>query len=269
MTSLGGPPLSDDRPPTTPVRVSRSRWPAVAAAAVLLCVAVVVGLYVAGIGSETAVGSPSSGSSASLGASSPVASPIASSLVDAGATESFIREPYSPAEFWGYVAGGGDGEEVYDSLAAMTTKADAVVVGTVIAIRTDPARYQSLDLQGALYATLTLKIETVLAGKVNVAAPGQLNLAVFMADPRQYARFAAGLPSERAIYFLRNELVETMSARQTPLPDAAIYYSVVSDQGLIRDVGGAAMPVANFPYLVALQGRPFDAVVAEVAAAAQ
>lgn len=265
MASLGGSPSSDNRPPTTPLRVSWSRWPVVATMAVLIGVVVVVGSRVAGSGSETAVGSPSSGSSASLGASSP----IASSLVDAGATESFVTGPYAPAEFWGYVAPGGDGAEHYDSLAAMTTKVDAVVVGTVTAIRTDPGRYQSLDLQGALFATLTLQIETVLAGKVNVAAPGQLNLAVFLADSRQYDRLAAGLPAERAILFLRNGLVEAIATKQSPLPDDAIYYRVVSDQGLIRDVGGAAVPVGNDPFLVALQGRPFDAVVAEVAATAR
>lgn len=264
MASLGRPP-SDGRPPTARLRVSWSRWPIVAAMAVLAGIVVLVGSNVAGGNAGPGVESPTRASSASSGGSSPTAS----SLVDAGATESFVTGPYSPAEFWGYVVPGGENVERYDSLLAMTTKADAVVVGTVTSIRTDPQRYQSLDLQGALYATLTLSVETVLAGKVNQAAPHQLNLAIFMADPRQYARFAAGLPTELAIFFLRNGLVASMAAKQSPLPDDAIYYSVVSDQGLIRDVDGSAVPVGNDPFLVALQGQPFDAVVGQVAAAAQ
>ncbi len=189
----------------------------------------------------------------------------------AGATpgptgEVFITGPYSPAEFWLYVVPGGENVEHYETLGAMTKAADAVVLGTVTAIRTDPEHYKSLDLQGMMYATLTLKVEATLSGTLHEAAPGELNLAIFMTDPRQYDRFAARLPAERAIFFLRNGLAEAIAVKQTPLPDDAIYYRVVSMQGLIRDVHGVAVPVTEPPFLATLKGEPFDRVVAQVKA---
>jgi hypothetical protein len=169
--------------------------------------------------------------------------------------------PYTAAEFWEYVVPGGDGVEHYESLAAMTEAADAVVVGTIVDLRKDD-RYSEADLGGGLVVTMTLKFERTLSGEVNPAAPGELNLSVYVTDPGQYDRFAAGLPAETAIFFLRNQFAEIDTNKGSHRPNDRLYYRVVSDQGLIRDVDGKAIPaVADGEFLTALSGKSFDALV--------
>lgn len=188
-----------------------------------------------------------------------------------GRPESFpVGQPYSNAEFWGGVVPGGDNVEHYDSLAAMTRSADAVVLGTVVGIGQDPTRYQGVDLGGAMFATLRVKVEQVLAGSVSEVAPDEIDVAIFMTDPRQYDRFAARLPDERAILFLRNSLVEAKENNQSPLPGSDHYYRVVSDQGVLRDVAGATRSgMARDPFLMALEATPFSQVVALVSQASR
>ena len=171
-------------------------------------------------------------------------------------------QPYSDAEFWARTVPGGDNVEHYDSLKAMTQAADAVVVGRIISIGTDPARYKGVDLQGAMYATLTLTIDQVVGGAVTESAPSQLDLAIFMTDPRDYDRFAARLPSGRALLFLRNSLAEAKDAGQPPLPGDDHYYRVVSNQGALLDMAaGTQSASATDPFLESLSKQTFDSVV--------
>ncbi len=153
----------------------------------------------------------------------------------------------------------------------MTRQADAVVVGQVTAVRQDLARYQSLgDLQGATWATLTFSIEQVVKGSVNEAAPKEMNLAIFMADARQYERFATAPPAGRVMVFVANERLDADRFKQPHLPDDALYYVLLDDQSVFREVGGVAVPaVDSGGFLTALKGEPFDQVIAQVKTASQ
>lgn len=179
--------------------------------------------------------------------------------------------PYAAAEFWGYVAPGGDSVYHYDSLAALTKGSDAVVIGTITSMSIDADRYQGYNLgPGGLFINMTLKIDQTLAGTVNEFAPGEINLDVYT-DSSQYDRFAAGIPNERAIFFLRNEYTMATEAQQPHVPNDKLYYVVINDQALIRDVGGSAVPASpedgNFGGKIA--GAPFTTVVSSIEAAAR
>jgi hypothetical protein len=178
--------------------------------------------------------------------------------------------PYAAAEFWGHVAPGGDSVYHYDSLDAITKGSDAVVLGTITGMSIDADRYQGYNLgPDGLFINMTLKIDQTLAGAVNQFAPGEINLDVYT-DSSQYARFAAGIPNERAIFFLRNEYTLATEAQQPHVPNDKLYYVVINDQALIRDVGGSAVPASpedgNFGGKVA--GAPFMTIVSSIEAAA-
>lgn len=168
-----------------------------------------------------------------------------------------IGQPYTDAEFWEGIVPGGDNVEHYDTLADMTRTADVVVVRRITGIRKDPDRYAGVDLQGAMYATLNVTIDQVVAGNINEDGPKQLDLAIFMTDPRQYDRFAARLPRERALLFLRNSLVEANRAGQPALPGDDHYYRVASNQGALVDTpSGTQSASALDPFLKAIAGQP-------------
>jgi hypothetical protein len=183
-----------------------------------------------------------------------------------------VATAYAAADFWAGVAPGGNNDEHYTSLDGMTKAADLVAVGTVTRISQDSKRHTELSPADGAFAQLDFKVENVLGGSPEYAAPGILNVELFMTDPRQYDQFAAGLPAERVLVFLRNKAVEAQLNGWAPEgPDTGhLYYRIVSDQGVIRDVGGkAAAPDDGGGFLTAINGTSFDRVVAEVQAAAQ
>jgi hypothetical protein len=176
--------------------------------------------------------------------------------------------PYTTTEFWQYLAPCCENVFHFDSLAALTRGSDAVVVGTITGMRVEADRYKGQNLgPGGLVITMTLKIEQALAGTVNEFAPGEINLDVYVADSSQYDRFAAGIPNERAIFFLLNEYTEATQAQQPHLPNDKLYYLIIDDQALIRDVSGTAVPanpLDDFPVGGTVAGRPFPAVIASI-----
>lgn len=92
-----------------------------------------------------------------------------------------------------------------------------------------------------------------------------------MADPRQYQRFSAGMPSGQVILFLRNKAVEALDNGWPPEgPDTGhLYYRIVSENGFIRDVAGAAVPnYTGLPWLAQIAKRTFSQITADVRAAA-
>jgi hypothetical protein len=178
---------------------------------------------------------------------------------------------YTSADFWAGVTPGGNNYEHYTSLDAMTKAADLVAVGSVRRISQDSHRHTELSPTDGAFAQLDFKVENVLGGSPEYAAPSILNLELFMTDPRQYEQFAARLPAERVLVFLRNKAVEAQLNDWAPEgPDTGhLYYRIVSDQGVIRDVGGKAVAQDDEGgFLSAINGTSFDRVVAEVQAAA-
>jgi hypothetical protein len=182
-----------------------------------------------------------------------------------------VATPYTSADFWAGVAPGGNNDEHYTSLDGMTKAADVVAVGTLTRISQDLRRHTDLSPADGAFAQLDFRVENVLGGSPEYAAPDILNVELFMTDPRQYEQFAARLPAERVLVFLRNKAIEAQLNGWAPEgPDTGhLYYRIVSDQGVIRDVGGKAAALDDGGgFLTAINGTSFDRVVAEVQAVA-
>lgn len=186
-------------------------------------------------------------------------------------TQTFETGAYPPARFWLGVVPGGNNVEHFVTLDAMTASSDAVVVASLVSIGQDPDRHTSLDPADGAFAQLTFRVEEVVAGTVNSITPGNVVVEIFYIDAREYARFATKLPGDRVLMFLRNKAVEA-KANGWPAegPDAGSqYYRVVSDQGLIRDVGGHAQPAEiDGGFLETLNGTAFADVLSSAKAAA-
>jgi len=210
----------------------------------------------------------------SAGSSSTPGTEIATPRTDAspggapGAQETNVSaSPYTPVDFWAGVAPGGFNDEHYDSLDQMTKAADLVMVGTVTQIRQDPSRHTGLSPSDGAFAQLDFNVEEVLSGAPQVSSSGAIIVELFMTDPGQYDRFSAGLPTERVLIFLRNKAVE---AKQNGWPDEGpdtghLYYRVVSDQGIVRDVDGLAVaPDDEGGFLSDINLKTFDEVVAAI-----
>ena len=180
--------------------------------------------------------------------------------------------PLEPAKFWQNVAPPGANAESFDSIVEMATEADAVVVGRAVEIR--PGRDLVAEEETGIvapYATLTIAIDQVVAGDVVESAPGQLNLELFLNEPTNYSLFAAGLPDEQVLLFLRSKGKEAEASGDDPDgPGAGYdYYRIVSRQGFFRNVEGTVEPPreALSVWVDELAGGPFDELVAAVAAA--
>lgn len=178
--------------------------------------------------------------------------------------------PYAAVDFWAGVTPGGFNDEHYDSLDQMTKAADLVMVGTVTRIGQDPSRHTALSPSDGAFAQLEFKVEEILGGAPQVSPSGAIIVELFMTDPGQYDRFSAGLPTERVLLFLRNKAVE---AKRNGWPEEGpdtghLYYRVVSDQGIVRDVGGRAVaPDDEGGFLSNINLKTFEEVVAAVRSA--
>lgn len=180
-------------------------------------------------------------------------------------------DPLSAEAFWVGVAPGGMNAEHYSSLESMARASDLVAVGSVAAVSQDPRRHTSLSEDDGAFGQVDVVIEDVVIGTVeSEVAGGPIHLEFFVIDPALLPRFEAGGPRGRVLLFLRNKAVEA-KANGWPIegPDTGhLYYRVVSEQGVIRDVNGRAeMPDDEGGFQSAVNKLAFDAVVEAVRAA--
>jgi len=200
-------------------------------------------------------GAESSGAPADGAASPPSGSQVA------GQPELLSKEPWPVAEFWLQVSPGGVALEVYGSLDDLAREADAVVVGRAIDI--DFGREIPGDSSGSAFGTLTIEVVDAIIGEL--ADGTAIKVEFFMSDARLYPRFAARLPAERVILFLRNKGLEAQRLGQDPSGPLAgfDYYRVVGPQGYLRDSNGLVEPPidAADPWLAGLRGSSFDGMM--------
>ncbi len=153
-------------------------------------------------------------------------------------------------------------------MAALTKASDAVVVATITGMRVETERYKGQNLgPGGMFMNVTLKIEQALAGTLNEFAPGEINLEQY-ADVSQYDLFAGGIPKERAIFFLMTEYTIANIAKQPHTPNDKMYYVIIDDQALIRDVNGSAVPANPLDRIgSSIAGTSFTKVMSAIKAA--
>lgn len=159
----------------------------------------------------------------------------------------------------------GDVEEVeyYDSLAAMTAHADAVVVGTVVS--TSPG--QQIE-GGCGFTQATVRVESLVAGHLPPFAEENLTLQYF--DCGTLPRLGIEIPAERSIFFLRNLRTDLRQAKpdatQAEL-DAAwpLWRLVILAGSGIDRAGRVHFPILNnATFLEPFEAIPFADFVARV-----
>jgi len=165
----------------------------------------------------------------------------------------------------------------YGSLTEIGAASDAVVVGRVTGVRFS---YEQRDLgaeaagqprvgASVYYGEITLAVEDVLAG--TLLEPGVVRLMVILGSPDMVGDLQELLPPGRALLFLVDPVRLFGDLGDPGLREAekGKYLLTNVDQSVVIEVGGRVAPPPYEPsaFLVALTGRPFDEVVAEVRAA--
>jgi hypothetical protein len=178
--------------------------------------------------------------------------------------------------FWRLLAVNGSPMAHFDTLDAMAGESDLVVVGRIV--RVAPGReVRDLDAEAEGYARedasvyfadATLVVEEALRGD-----PGkELKLQLLLPQSGVLEQVQADLPSERALYFLRD--MGAYFAKENPESGLATTledtFDFVSPQGLIRDLNGAVGVTADEgdTFLHELSQRTFEEVLVEARHAA-
>lgn len=179
-------------------------------------------------------------------------------------------DPWPADEFWAQTTPGDESAYHFDSLADMTRSnlVDAVIVGHVQAI--DFGRPYP-DSTGDGRGTLVMAVDRVLKDPASLISTRQVLVEFYMTDVRLFPRFSGRIPPETVLLFLVNKGKQAeRGGRPVDGPFAGLdRYSIVGDQGYVRDIAGRATPDANAPgsWLSDLGTKTFDAVVEEVAKA--
>lgn len=185
----------------------------------------------------------------------------------------------SPDQLWASLFDGDPDFAAYPSIRALVSDATAVVVARMESISEAPPyrdRYGNLMFRAAA----ALDVEATLHGSVNARSPGVVSVQVVLGDqfaghePDAWGALLASLQTsvvkERAILFLIDEETdwERANAQENPTaPDPRLYLMFASN-GFIRDDNGVARTsiLTTKAWTDAIDGRPFEEVVAEVAA---
>jgi hypothetical protein len=218
-----------------------------------------------------------SGSTAPLSTLDAAQSPsAATSTDDSGGASPAPVQAFDAREFWERAVSGDPGAIDYGSLRKMISAVDVVLVARPTGI------VQGRDVAGnaagtdvGYFATVSLDVEDVVAGRIVKGDPHALKMELFMgaSDPTRndyvatFARYAASLPTERVLLFLTNKgkLFERLGLGPDDPGGGYDYYMIASGQAYVRDVGGAAEPwLAGPDWLVGLRGESFKSVVAKV-----
>jgi hypothetical protein len=167
--------------------------------------------------------------------------------------------------FWQTALLEGSEVEWFDSMEEMLASSDAVVVARPVSF--SPGRVFGDDKLKtyAYYGVMTLKVEQVLKG-----TPGDtVDLEIATVEPQVLDRLSATMPSDRAIYFLRNKATEARLYGPPPgssVEAEARYWRLINSQGIYRDAGGkVAAPVnAEAEYAIQADGMPFETLVQSI-----
>lgn len=205
-----------------------------------------------------------------------IPSPAARSPVLAPPTPTTEQSPaadVAASDAWWYWLGfGGIWGRSFDSLEGLVKGADAVVIGRIVQAGPGPVEGEvspdGWDLR-VFYVDATIDVERIIAGRlsgpsvvVRILSP---NPAIFADQLRQF-------PKERAIFFL-TDLYRALTEDYLNSPGPELeavrgIYEWTIPGAVVRELGGVARPLlqlAGQRYLVVLDGRPFDEVVATVA----
>lgn len=217
----------------------------------------------------TAVGCVAAG-----GSSTP--SPAARSPVLAPPTPTTEQTPaadVAASDAWWYWLGfGGIWGRSFDSLEGLVKGADAVVIDRIVQAGPGPIEGE-ISPDGwddrVFYVDARIDVEGIIAGRL----PGpSVVVRILSPNPAIFADQLRQFPNERAIFFL-TDLYRALTEddQNSPGPELEALrgiYEWTIPGAVVREFGGIARPLLELTgqrYLVGLDGRPFDEVVATVA----
>jgi hypothetical protein len=154
--------------------------------------------------------------------------------------------------------------EHYDSLAEITSSADAVVHAEITALTA--GRVFGGRSGGALhYAAATLRVHALLAGALAAGQPTSLTLEIpLFAGPESLSNLRSSLIGSDGIFFLRNKGESAWRAglpRQEQLAEAAYYRLVTLDAAVLDERGRAEVSTDDQGPLRRLDGLRFGAAI--------
>ena len=149
--------------------------------------------------------------------------------------------------------------EDYGTLVDMTRGSDAVVVGHVAGVA--PGRWFGGSPGNALhYAAVTIAVDEAVAGALPDRHHARVTLEVpLFGGPETIDALRSSLPTGESLFFLRNKGGADVD-----------FYRLVVMRGVIVNADGAAEVLqGEGDFLDALDGAPFDALLAQVRTAAR
>jgi hypothetical protein len=157
-------------------------------------------------------------------------------------------------------------EALPTTLGGMVRAADVVVRGEITAVV--PGRVFGTRHDAPLhYASATLEIDAVLAGRPLVAHRSTLTLEIPLFDgPSSIADLPAW---GEGVFILRNKGTSAREAGSSAaqVRDESAYYRLLTFTGLVVNDRGDALTADDSGPLASLSGRPFEAAVAAIEAA--
>lgn len=216
-----------------------------------------------------AAGCVATGAQSAARAGSPTPAPAGST---APADGSALPDQAASDAWWYWFAVGGLWSRSYESLEGLVTGADAVVLGRIV--EAGPGRVEgAISPDGwddrVFYTYARVSVERVIAGRL---ASREIVIQLLSPDPATFADRLRAFPKEPAIFFvtdLYRSLTEDFGNSPGPeLDQVRGIYEWTIPGAVVRDIAGVARPLLQLtaaPYLVSLDGRPFDEVVATVA----
>jgi hypothetical protein len=179
--------------------------------------------------------------------------------------------------FWASLVSGELDAVTYPSVDQLIGDTDAVLVGSFVSVVAGPNDKDEYGNTNHL-ATLSFHVARILHGTLNRSTTGTIPVAVFfgagpagaMVDPfaKQIQALQASISKEQSVLFLVNMAAwDERYTHKTTSPYDRSAYQIVSRQGILRDVDGAAQPLPGAPgtWPGSFSGRPFDQVVAQLA----
>lgn len=172
------------------------------------------------------------------------------------------------SHFWGMLAIDTLEAEHYESLVSMTGGSETVVLGRITDVRATRSFGGPEDAEQIRLAALEVSILKVLHGQLK-SEQQTIDVEVTLPGGRTVAQLKDAIPAEEALFFLRNKGTEAIALGMTvdQVKAEVPYYRLVSSQGLIRSIAGAAIPPdgPDDAFSADLRGTPFDSVQEQVA----
>jgi hypothetical protein len=185
----------------------------------------------------------------------------------AGSVEPSDRRVASD-RFWAALSVAAVEVEHYDSLETLSRGSEVIVRGTLEGISPSRSFGGPSDAEPVHFATLTIHVSGVLAGRLVNTDEATVLEVVVPGGPAAIGALRGSVPTEEAVFFLRNKGTEVADWGWSNERVAVErqFYRLVNSQAMLRNFDGrvAAPFGVEEDFLKALDGQPFADLLAAV-----